>query len=183
MKARWLIKIRRQKFKPSKWSCLCSLHFEEDSFVPNKKRRILKKQAVPSIFPSFPKHLQKKAKARKPPKDRSKTNYPTNLADQRVVDLDHSYDFPNKNDLKRSLEISNNKNDALTKKVRNLNYANKCLKKEVTSMKEVVNELKEKHIVSEDIVEVLEHAGSKVPAQVFQRLAEMRGKSAHAQKL
>ena len=57
------------------------------------------------------------------------------------------------------------------------------MKKQINGLNEVVRELKEKHIVSEDIAEVLEHAGSKVPAQVFQRLLELKGKSAHAQKV
>ena len=162
---------------------MCSIHFPEDSFLPDKKRRILKTDAVPTNFPSYPKHLQKRSKPRKPPKDRSIQKITDNFADPNVVEMDHSYHLPNPSELKRRLDQSLAKNDTLRKKVRKLNDSNNQLKKKISSLTEVVNELKEKHIVSENTAEVLEQASSKVPAQVFQRLLESNGKISQTHKL
>ena len=115
VKARWIQNIRRDKFKPNKWSRVCSIHFPEESFVPEKKIRILKKDAIPTIFPTFPHHLQKKVKSRKLPKDRSKEKVEQSLADQKIIDLDHNYQLPLKKELKRRLEISDSKNESLSR--------------------------------------------------------------------
>ena len=46
---------------------MCSIHFEDDCFVPGRQKQILKKGAYPTLFPTFPKHLQKRVKRRKIP--------------------------------------------------------------------------------------------------------------------
>lgn len=63
--------MKREEFQPSKYSKLCSKHFEPSCF--NKERfghPFLLKGSVPTIF-EFPEHLNKKPSHRKPPKSRN----------------------------------------------------------------------------------------------------------------
>ena len=57
---KWISAIRRDNWKPKKDMYICRDHFTPDSFLPIKGlgRRKLKPNAVPSIFPKFPQHLQ-----------------------------------------------------------------------------------------------------------------------------
>ncbi|XP_075534045.1 uncharacterized protein LOC142567761 [Dermacentor variabilis] len=64
----WTARIKRDKWQPTNTSCICSAHFEEDSFEQNRADgwKKLKPNAVPTVF-SFrplPRH-------RKAPKDRT----------------------------------------------------------------------------------------------------------------
>ena len=73
IKNRWIRGLRMFKWSPKPNSVLCSLHFDEDSFLPGSlndplQRPKLKLNAVPTIFD----HNKKKT-ARKHPKDRSAT--------------------------------------------------------------------------------------------------------------
>ncbi|KAF7646156.1 hypothetical protein LDENG_00192390 [Lucifuga dentata] len=42
--------MRRNNFKPTKYSNICSLHFTTDSFKRECNNRVLKENAVPSLF-------------------------------------------------------------------------------------------------------------------------------------
>ena len=57
---KWISAIWWDNWKPKKDMYICSDHFTPDSFLPIKGlgRRKLKPNAVPSIFPKFPQHLQ-----------------------------------------------------------------------------------------------------------------------------
>ena len=55
----WVEKIRRKDWLPSSNSCLCSDHFSESCFDRAGKIIKLKKDAIPTRFKSFPKHMQK----------------------------------------------------------------------------------------------------------------------------
>lgn len=56
---KWLVAIKRENFKPTKHSRLCSDHFENTDFIVRFGQKYLEKSAVPSIF-NFPQHLQKR---------------------------------------------------------------------------------------------------------------------------
>ncbi|XP_075721571.1 THAP domain-containing protein 1-like [Rhipicephalus microplus] len=66
----WVVNLKRDKWKPSPGSRLCSSHFTEACFDRSGSRTRLKSDAIPTLF-SFPEHLQKKTPKRKPPKDRA----------------------------------------------------------------------------------------------------------------
>jgi hypothetical protein len=56
----WLKRVRKNHkngtpWKPTQHSRICSIHFAEDDFSPNKT---LKEDAVPTLFPTYPSHLQ-----------------------------------------------------------------------------------------------------------------------------
>ena len=92
---RWIRALHKYKWSPKSHSVLCSLHFDEDSFLPGSlndplQRPKLKLNAVPTVFDH-----NKKKEARKLPKDRSATPKPNfstllpvlseNLQDEEMV--------------------------------------------------------------------------------------------------
>ena len=59
LRKQWLHAIKRDKFRPTKHSRVCSSHFKEDDYLPQswesqhagiKRRKALKKGSVPSVF-------------------------------------------------------------------------------------------------------------------------------------
>ena len=57
---KWIQAVRRKKWIPHENSYICSAHFPESCFKRGEGKICLRldKNAVPSIFPQFPKHLQ-----------------------------------------------------------------------------------------------------------------------------
>ena len=72
--------MKREKWKPSKWSTLCSGHFTDSCYdiSPWATRKNLKQDAVPSIF-NFPEHLRKTTKHRPSPKKRTSNEAHLNI--------------------------------------------------------------------------------------------------------
>ncbi|XP_068609186.1 THAP domain-containing protein 1 [Brachionichthys hirsutus] len=48
--AKWVAAMRRNNFKPTKYSNICSQHFTKDRFKSECNNRVLKENAVPSLF-------------------------------------------------------------------------------------------------------------------------------------
>uniref|UniRef100_A0A8C2WQY3 THAP domain-containing protein 1 n=1 Tax=Cyclopterus lumpus TaxID=8103 RepID=A0A8C2WQY3_CYCLU len=48
--AQWVAAMRRNNFKPTKYSNICSQHFSKDCFKRECNNRVLKDNAVPSLF-------------------------------------------------------------------------------------------------------------------------------------
>uniref|UniRef100_UPI00358F8FAD THAP domain-containing protein 2-like n=1 Tax=Myxine glutinosa TaxID=7769 RepID=UPI00358F8FAD len=63
----WLVKMRRDKWTPSKYASLCSDHFDAECFDRTGLITRLRQGSIPTIF-NFPNHLQKTVKQRKPPR-------------------------------------------------------------------------------------------------------------------
>lgn len=59
MKNKWLNAIPRKDWQPSKYACVCALHFHKSDFVSSSssKNPKLACDAVPSIFPNLPHYL------------------------------------------------------------------------------------------------------------------------------
>ncbi|XP_015216897.1 THAP domain-containing protein 1 isoform X2 [Lepisosteus oculatus] len=47
---KWVAAMRRNNFKPTKYSNICSQHFTKDCFKRECNNRVLKENAVPSLF-------------------------------------------------------------------------------------------------------------------------------------
>ncbi|XP_038654366.1 THAP domain-containing protein 2-like isoform X2 [Scyliorhinus canicula] len=62
----WIQLVRRENFKPSKHTFLCSKHFEQTCFDRTGQTRRLREDAVPTIF-DFQQHMQNKLVSRKTP--------------------------------------------------------------------------------------------------------------------
>lgn len=70
LKGKWIRAISRQNFSPTAHSKVCHLHFSDNDFLSVRtdanvrrtrgalKRRLLKPNAVPSIFPGYPIYMQ-----------------------------------------------------------------------------------------------------------------------------
>ncbi|KAF4529836.1 hypothetical protein B566_EDAN017933, partial [Ephemera danica] len=71
IRAKWTAALRRDNFKPTNGSTLCSKHFDSDCFEKSgwTTRANLKQGSIPTIF-DFPEHLQRNVAKRKPPKQR-----------------------------------------------------------------------------------------------------------------
>lgn len=57
LRKRWVVATKRKGFIPSNSSRLCSAHFEDSAFEIGGIIKLLKKDAVPTLF-DFPAHLQ-----------------------------------------------------------------------------------------------------------------------------
>lgn len=62
----WIKAIRRENWKPSKTSRICGQHFVDTDYInkPGTSLKLLKPEAIPSVFP-YPKHLVKKPSTRR----------------------------------------------------------------------------------------------------------------------
>lgn len=59
--AKWILAVKRNNWKPSQHSVLCSQHFARTAYKRPPgfgSRPLLKDDAVPTIFPAHPAHLQ-----------------------------------------------------------------------------------------------------------------------------
>lgn len=59
-----MLAIKRKNFTPTKYHHVCSEHFTPGDLVhnPGSNRKLLKENAVPSVFPSYPEYYQPKPK-------------------------------------------------------------------------------------------------------------------------
>jgi len=72
-KKRWIKNINKKNWIPKVYNKVCGKHFLETDYKPSVKIKMLNPTAVPTVFESFPKALQERAKKnvpRKKPKER-----------------------------------------------------------------------------------------------------------------
>ncbi|RUS69478.1 hypothetical protein EGW08_022762 [Elysia chlorotica] len=78
---------------------VCSSHFVKADFFKAHNRSILKTDAIPSVFPNYPKHKQVYSSRRKSPKRRVLVSPPTKsqprpaISPSASIQLDHAYTF------------------------------------------------------------------------------------------
>jgi len=138
---------------PSSASRVCSVHFEQICFVPNKKKHCLKSDAVPTLFPSFPKQ---------------------SIPIEQSVKLDHTYLLPPAKELKRRNNILIEELGLAKKKIKLLQETKRKLIKKCTSLMDIVQEIKSKKLASPSVCDILEQESLKVPAQLFQKLLDLK---------
>ncbi len=146
---------------PSKSSCICSVHFEQNCFLPNKKKQRLKSDAIPTIFPSFPKR---------------------SIPIEQSVILDHSYVLPTAKELKRRNNQLVEQLGSLKKKIKLLQENKRNLTKKCTSLMDIVQEIRAKKLASPSVCEILEEESLKVPAQLFQKLLDAKSSKKRSSK-
>jgi len=66
----WAKAVKRKKWRPSDSSTLCSDHFTEENYVRLEGRKLLKKDAIPTVF-NLPTRFHKHVTPRKLPKARN----------------------------------------------------------------------------------------------------------------
>ena len=86
--------------------------------------------------------------------------------------IEHNYNLPSQKELKRRLDKANDVIIADKKKIKVLkNYKRRKIHT-ISSLTEIIQELKNKIFLSESASEKLNELGSKVPVELFKRLIE-----------
>ena len=155
---KWVTAVRREGWLPTKHSCICSDHFLQSDFVKNTgiyKR--LKKDAVPSVFPAYPKHLQKNTVKRKLPTERKTEPSPTKI--RKAATFDHSYTSTE--------ESTTEKVNILSKKVLALQQRLYKQNQKIKNMAELIQQLKEKSYIAEQQAKLLDFNFSGMAKELF----------------
>ncbi|XP_049941346.1 THAP domain-containing protein 1-like [Schistocerca serialis cubense] len=152
-KALWENAVRRKNWRASKWSTICSQHFrEEDIDLTSLSTLRVRENAVPSVFPTHPKHLRKGDKKRKPPLRKESSSFPSSVLatvsrvqDEEVPALvpeytagppEHSQTSFESEELKTKCEHLIRKTDQYKKQIKTLQQSKRRLKKKVANTSE-----------------------------------------------
>ncbi|CAK8674242.1 unnamed protein product [Clavelina lepadiformis] len=174
---KWIVAMKRDKFKPTKISVLCGNHFKASDFLEGankrnhqRERQCLKNDAVPSVFcfPSHlcaPPHLSRKRKQRasivissmkksKASEDKKSMQAVTSSC----VAQEHNYSAsvvltPTKSHLRKKIKI-------LRQKIRRSD-------KKVQSLKAVIDNLKSSGYISEEASTMLANNFSGITKELF----------------
>ncbi len=187
--------MKREDFQPSKWSTICSEHFEEECFINTPFYRLLKDNSIPTIFTAnLPSELQDRRKQKFCKNVFLDHNYslPSEAElyvksqelkeESKTICLDHNYSLPSQKELDARNKRLIRKHKKLKKKFKAENQAKTNALKKCSSFQEVINDLQEKNLISETVEELLQKTTSKVPSQLFERLANSNQKSKKFQR-
>ncbi|KFM65822.1 THAP domain-containing protein 1, partial [Stegodyphus mimosarum] len=199
LRSLWIKAVRRKNFTPTKYSKICSKHFSEDAFEKGgRKYRILKKNAVPSIF-DFPSHVGSTTKeSRKEPANKEiLTNTLTSsFSPVSTIDLisqqgtseckspdasktplnrktyigDFSSDDMNSpTKMKKFFALATAKIEEKQKKIKCLQKRNKRLIKKVDNLRSLVELLTKKNFLSDDATSTLKTTVPGTLHDLFQK--------------
>ena len=174
---KWIQAIRRKDWVPTKNSYICSKHFTESSFVvrPGKQGRRLYEHAIPSVFPSFPEHLQKMHVRRKSPTKRKLLEEPTHPEGQpthsqqspskiaKSIESDHSYADDSINALEQLEHLKE-----LQKQVKVLKQKVSRRDEKIKNIEQLFTSLKEKNLILEEQHSLLQHNFGGIAENLFQ---------------
>ena len=160
---RWLNRVARNNidgtpWRPTEFSKVCSDHFKEDDFVEGTKIRRLKPDAVPSVFPGYPRSMQCTAVNRRPPPKRrlSVEKDPVELSPRKKIALDHTYSGP---PLEQAILDAKSQLKA-TKKRLAIKYAqvqvlSRKVKRRDKKLSTLMEEIKSKNMITEEQLKFL----------------------------
>ncbi|XP_047432296.1 THAP domain-containing protein 2-like [Mugil cephalus] len=161
LRRKWDIAVRRHRFTSSKSSVLCSEHFKAEDFDRTGQIVRLKDGVIPSVF-SFSAHLQRPQKARTTStskKAKESLSVPS-LHDSETSaslphpEIDHSYALPGcLNSLKAIINRSMERVESLERERKNTKAREKRAR---ISMKCLLEDLREKNLLSEELKERLD---------------------------
>ena len=150
-------------------SYICSAHFPESCFHRGEGKICLRldKNAVPSIFPQCPKHLQiiEKKKRKSPAKRKiiEKPYQPSPSKVAKAISLDHPY---------KSCESAEQKILRLTKQNEAL-YQRLCQRdKKIKNMKDLLQSLKDKQLILDEQLQNLNQNFGHVAQHLFENYAK-----------
>ncbi|KAM3871390.1 THAP domain-containing protein 6-like [Diretmus argenteus] len=160
----WTIAVRREDFKPGNRAVLCSCHFKLDDFDRTGQTVRLKEGVIPSVFPAFPDHLNKlpdKARSTRTSTQASEASdhvpvcdYPEQL---NPSTLDHHYAL-DPDQVKQKLTETQRRAEELQRQLRNAKDRDRRSK---TTVKALLDELREKNMISEELQLKLDHYSDK----------------------
>ncbi|XP_064479170.1 THAP domain-containing protein 2-like [Ornithodoros turicata] len=202
---KWVQKMHRKNWAPSKSSVLCSRHFQEACFDRTGQTARLKSDAVPTKF-DFPQHLLKRVQPRKPPPTRHNIEVeqdvnheisepgpswaagPGVLSPQQVrsshnLAADHTYTVQKSpRTLKRKIDITVEALDNVKKKLKRSEENARRLKKKVLTAESVIEDLEKKSLVSSQCTDMLRGTLSDVQLDlVLHTLQNKAGKVSREQ--
>jgi septal ring factor EnvC (AmiA/AmiB activator) len=142
------------------------------------KKRSLKKDAVPTIFPDFPPSLQPKPLSKRRVLKRSATSAIKTCRTKRKkkreivakVNSDHSYPYPCT--IEEKLQDHDDQLINTRKKLKAVSRKNTQLQKRVCTLEKMLKEVKEKFGVQDHALTILQQAGSEIPECLFRRLTK-----------
>ncbi|GBM17793.1 hypothetical protein AVEN_28059-1 [Araneus ventricosus] len=142
----WEIKIRRENFKATKSSRLCSKHFSPDSFDREKFGGTwLKKTAVPTVF-NFDKQFVERKITRKPlvrktPEPEPVIEQATRKRKHYLGDFDDD-DMNSPTKARKLLSIAQSQQKKWKMKIKNAERKTKRLEKKLFTLTEMLSDLK-----------------------------------------
>ena len=169
--------MRRNKWKPSKHSLLCSTHFKESCFVvrPGKRGRLLKEDAAPTEFPEINRVSKPE---RKPPKKRvlhEPIPPPSPPKVRKVMQLDHAYETDKKTLLQE--------NEKLRKKIKKLNQKVRRRNRKIEDMEQLLYILKARNLVaSEQHLLLTENFGNMAKEIFDNQIQAAKKKNRHSHR-
>uniref|UniRef100_A0A8C8RS43 THAP domain-containing protein 1 n=1 Tax=Pelusios castaneus TaxID=367368 RepID=A0A8C8RS43_9SAUR len=150
---KWEAAVKRKNFKPTKYSSICSEHFTPDCFKRECNNKLLKENAVPTIFcytePS------EKVKPPPPPKPLQFVDpsvgllmpplqTPNNLA----VFCDHNYTVEDTVHQRKRIQQLEEQVEKLRKKLKTAQQRCRRQERQIEKLREIVQFQKEKDIVA-----------------------------------
>ncbi|GBN14036.1 THAP domain-containing protein 2 [Araneus ventricosus] len=173
----WEKNIRRENFKATNSSLICSKHFTTDCFDTGKFGGTwLKSDAVPTIF-KFPQHLQIKTSKRRILNRNNKDISPKPCKRLKyVVDFNEEVlESPTK--AKLVVTVATEELSKKSKIIKTLRQKERRMQKRLKTFQEVIDYLKQKAFISNRTQEVLElsMATSDSSAELFKQLQKKQG--------
>ncbi|XP_030632667.1 THAP domain-containing protein 6-like isoform X2 [Chanos chanos] len=157
----WAVAVRRKDFAPNDTTVLCSCHFKADDFDRTGQIVRLREYVIPSVFASFPHHLNKV-----PNKARStRTSTQASEASDDPVPVsespeprnpsapDHHYALDT-DEVKYKIAETRARVEELQRQLRNARDRERRQKRTVKSL---LDKLKEKNMISEELQLKLDH--------------------------
>ncbi|CAI6377434.1 unnamed protein product [Macrosiphum euphorbiae] len=189
---KWLHEIRRKNFTPNQYSYLCSEHFTPSDYLnesrPELDKKLLKDEAVPSVF-KFPQHLQKKQKASRPLlQNRQKANDQNNMIHAEIVN--EAGEDSSTNTMFYQSETSHQKEDKMVQcniktfnkklyqnKIKILQQRLKRRNSKIKSLKDLILRIKKNVTYSDEVTQMLEENFGGFPLTLL--LHEHKSKMLH----
>ncbi|CAL1289336.1 unnamed protein product, partial [Larinioides sclopetarius] len=170
--------LRRENFKATNSTKICSKHFEQDCFDKEKFGATwLKSDALPTIF-DFPDHLSNKTIKRKPPKRLEDLNEPTSsllassFEEKRkkrkyfLGDFEEE-DMESPSKARRILELANQQQNVKSATIKRLKRENFRLTKKVASLQSLLQDIQNKLLITESAKSILEVSIQGTPAELL----------------
>uniref|UniRef100_A0A8C8RQ62 THAP domain-containing protein 1 n=1 Tax=Pelusios castaneus TaxID=367368 RepID=A0A8C8RQ62_9SAUR len=155
---KWEAAVKRKNFKPTKYSSICSEHFTPDCFKRECNNKLLKENAVPTIF-CYTEPSEKPSSSDPPPSPISPTpsphmalvgllmpplQTPNNLA----VFCDHNYTVEDTVHQRKRIQQLEEQVEKLRKKLKTAQQRCRRQERQIEKLREIVQFQKEKDIVA-----------------------------------
>ncbi|KAF0748144.1 THAP domain-containing protein 2-like [Aphis craccivora] len=168
---KWVHAVQRKDFKPSSSSTLCSLHFNKtDFYLAVSGKQMLNKSAVPTIF-NFQNHL--------PPKIKERQILQQEIGTTTTTDVHNSDDTSTYETGTMFVDVgvqTKLTGEKLDKTLHDLRRNKRILQqkfirrdKQVSSMAEMLNLLKDNHLIEDTVQDIFKNQfDSSLPFALFQ---------------